>query len=156
MTQTRPTPRQRPPDAVYKVLNPTFKAILRSPLHRLLSQRLLVLTFTGRTSGRRYSIPVGYTQVDNTLLIATQSRWWKNLRDNARVQVRLRGHTRTGTTEAITDEQGLWESFSVMLPGSPQLGEIIGIRLAADGRPDRADVADAHARGYVVIRVRLD
>ena len=50
-TQT-PAPRM-PPARLFKLVNPVLKAVLRSPLHRRLSKSLALLTFTGRTSGRR-------------------------------------------------------------------------------------------------------
>jgi len=40
--------------------NPVVKWILRSRLHRLLSAHLLLISVTGRRTGRVYTIPVGY------------------------------------------------------------------------------------------------
>jgi len=40
-----------------RALNKVPAAILRSPLHRLMSKRFLLLTFAGRESGKRYTIP---------------------------------------------------------------------------------------------------
>jgi hypothetical protein len=42
------------------VVNPLARRLLRSPLHGLASGRLALITYTGRHSGRRYTIPVGY------------------------------------------------------------------------------------------------
>ncbi len=81
--------RRRPPKILFKFLNPLFTLILRSPLHSPLSKRLLLLTFTGRRSGKQYTTPVGYAQVDDMLLLGTQSGWSKNLHGGARVQIRL-------------------------------------------------------------------
>ena len=49
-------------------------AILSSPLHRLLSSKRLVLTFTGRRSGTRYTTPVNYLQRGREVLITTDSK----------------------------------------------------------------------------------
>lgn len=67
------------------VINPAMKGILRSPLHRILSDSLLLITFTGRQSGGEYTTPVGYEQKAGTLYITSQSNrvWWKNLRGGA-------------------------------------------------------------------------
>jgi deazaflavin-dependent oxidoreductase (nitroreductase family) len=156
LTMTQPTtPRQRPPKAAYVIINPVFKMLLRSPLHNLMSKRLLTLTFTGRKSGKRYEIPVGYVQDRNTLLITTESPWWKNLRGGKSVLVRLRGQNRAGVADVITDEERLYESYRVMLPAGPELGQIIGVALDPDGRPNREDVRRARERGYVVVRTQL-
>ncbi|GAB4210269.1 MAG: nitroreductase/quinone reductase family protein [Roseiflexaceae bacterium] len=154
MTQTS-TPRRRPPDFMYKIINPTFKLLLRTPLHGLMSERLLLLSFTGRSSGKRYTIPVAYAQQGDTLLIATQSRWWKNLRDGAAVQVRLRGRNRNGTSEVITDEAGLTAAYRLLLPQGPQLSEIIGVTLDANGEPRPEEVRRSRENGFVVVRVQL-
>lgn len=36
----------------FRVINPLMEALLRSPLHGLVSDSLLLVTFTGRKSGR--------------------------------------------------------------------------------------------------------
>lgn len=37
-------------------MNPIMKGLLRSPLHRLLSGTLMLLTYTGRKTGTPYTI----------------------------------------------------------------------------------------------------
>ncbi len=43
--------------------------LLRSPLHRLASGSLLLITHRGRRSGRRFTIPVMYAGREGTLTI---------------------------------------------------------------------------------------
>ena len=148
--------RKRPPKAVYNVLNPLFVAILRSPLHRVLSKRLLALSFTGRKSGKRYVIPVAYGQTGSTLLITTQSGWSKNMRGGAQVEVRLQGQARQGHAELFTDEQGLWEGFRTMLRLTPELSNIVGVGVDGDGNPQREDVARARQQGFVLVQIQLN
>ena len=62
-------------------INPLVAAVLRSPFHWLLSFGLMLITVTGRRSGRRYTIPVGY-QRHGDLLVTLG-------RNIAMVQVRL-------------------------------------------------------------------
>ena len=45
MAASPPTPRQRPPKPLYRIINLTLKAVLRSPRHSPISRRLAVLTF---------------------------------------------------------------------------------------------------------------
>ncbi len=40
--------------AIKRALNKIPAALLRSPLHGLMSKRFLLLTFNGRKSGKRY------------------------------------------------------------------------------------------------------
>ena len=139
-----------------RAVNPVMKILLRSPLHRPMSKRLIVLSFTGRKSGKPYSIPVGYVQTDaNTLLVTTNSGWWKNLR-GAKVKVQLRGKSYTGVTDVTTDQEGLQGMFRQLLADAPQLREITGVRLDASGEPVPEDVAAARGRGFVIVRIKLD
>ena len=90
---------------LFKVINPVMKALLRSPLHGVVSGSLLLVTFTGRKSGREYTTPVGYEAVDGRLYVTSQTDrvWWKNLRGGAEVSVRLRGEVREGHAEVVED-----------------------------------------------------
>jgi deazaflavin-dependent oxidoreductase (nitroreductase family) len=80
--------------------------LLRSPLHGLLSHRILLITFTGRKSGKVYTTPTEYMQQGDTVTLFTQKSltWWKNLRGGAPVTLRLRGWDVPGTADAFTEE----------------------------------------------------
>ena len=52
--------RSVPPPTLVKVGNPLVRMLLGSPLHGMLDDSFLVLHLTGRKTGRRYEIPVGY------------------------------------------------------------------------------------------------
>jgi deazaflavin-dependent oxidoreductase (nitroreductase family) len=81
--------------------------LLRSPLHRLASGSLLLITYRGRGSGRRFTIPVMYAEREGTLTIFVghpeQKMWWRNLRVGAEVEVRLRGRRLRGQAEVVDD-----------------------------------------------------
>ncbi|HLH24272.1 MAG TPA: nitroreductase family deazaflavin-dependent oxidoreductase [Chloroflexota bacterium] len=148
---------RRPPRWLFRLLNPLFTALLRSPLHGLLSGRLLLLTFRGRRSGKLYTIPVGYAQVDDRhLLLGTESAWKANLRGGARVRLRLRGHGRYGAARVIDDAAGMAAAYRQMLEAAPGYGRAIGITLGPDGEPDPTDVARARAAGHVVVEIVLE
>jgi len=78
--------------AIYRLMNPVMRAVLRSRFHRLLSGQLMVLSYTGRTSGRSYTIPIGYFAWDGGSVLAfSGSRWWLNLRDGRHVTLLIAG-----------------------------------------------------------------
>ena len=85
--------------------NPLVCAVLRSPLHWLLSLGLMLITVTGRRSGRRYTIPVGYHQLDDCIVVlvaeARSKQWWRNYRIPGGVELHVRGTTRRGTAHAL-------------------------------------------------------
>lgn len=78
-----------------RVFNPLVAAILRSPAHRLVSGVLLLLTVTGRRSGRRFTFPVMYARDGEDVLVFVgmhaEKQWWRNLRGGAEVVARVRG-----------------------------------------------------------------
>lgn len=86
-------------------LNPVATAILRSPLHWLLSPGLMLITVTGRRSGRRYTIPVGYHQAADAVIVmvgeAPSKTWWRNYRTPGPVELRLRGKLLRGRAEVL-------------------------------------------------------
>jgi deazaflavin-dependent oxidoreductase (nitroreductase family) len=92
-------------DAWASRLNPLVVAVLRSPLHFLLSSALVLLTVTGRRSGRHYAIPVGYQRDGEELVVmvsvAKKKQWWRNYYEPAPVSVRVRGVDRTGRAELV-------------------------------------------------------
>ena len=97
--------------------------MLRSPAHRVLSGRLLLLTYRGRVTGRLHTIPVGYARAGDRLTVpigtAPGKRWWRNVRGGAPVTVRLRGVDVPATAEAVTDERGAVSVVVTLPPGEP-------------------------------------
>lgn len=85
-------------------LNSVMKFALRSPLHGVVSDKIMLLTFTGRKSGKSYTIPVSYTQQGNSVAMFTNHIWWKNLVDHAQVTLRLRGRLVKATVELNSDD----------------------------------------------------
>ena len=120
---THPTEPTRPaeeavkpplPKWAYAIVNPVMGAILRSPLHRLLSGALMLLSFRGIKSGKRYTIPVGYLQEGEHLYIFCHAGWWRNLPDRP-VTVRLRGQERRGTARRLEDRREIAAVVQQML-----------------------------------------
>src|SRR5215212_4309628 len=89
---------------VLRTINPFVSMILRSPLHRLLSSHVLLLTFTGRKTGKQFTISAGYTREGDTLTLFSSKSWYKNLRGGGScVAMHLQGRGRTGRAEVIED-----------------------------------------------------
>jgi len=141
--------------ATTSLVNRVPAAILSSPLHRLLSSKRLVVTFTGRRSGKRYSTPVNYLQRGAELLITTDSKWWHNLEGGAPVEIRLRGRRLRARAEAVRDPDRVAEALTALVRDHPPYGRWAHVGVGADGTPDPADVRAEVARGRVLVRVDL-
>jgi hypothetical protein len=55
---------------VNHVANPLVRLLLKSPAHRVLSSRLLLITFTGQKTKRVYTIPVGYVKGEMAIYVS--------------------------------------------------------------------------------------
>jgi hypothetical protein len=83
-----------------RAINPLVRWLMRSPLHRLASRRVALISYTGRRSGRRFTIPVGYEMagLKVTITVASPERkvWWRSLTGSgAPVELVIRGRRRT-------------------------------------------------------------
>jgi deazaflavin-dependent oxidoreductase (nitroreductase family) len=74
-----------------------------------MSPRLLLLTFTGRKSGKAFTTPIRYVQEGETLRLKVLVKypWWKNLHEQPTVRVLLRGKWHTGRAEVLPEEAGV-------------------------------------------------
>jgi hypothetical protein len=142
---------------VLRVINPFVSAILRSPLHGALSGRVLLLSFTGRKTGKRYRFPVEYTADGEALVVFSGRRWWANLRGGAAVTARLRGRERSGRAEVSEDRAVALAEVERLIArfGAKDAGRRIGLALDS-GPPLSRDELAAAIEGHAVILLRLD
>ena len=72
-----------------------MRGILRSRAHRLLSARLIVVEYRGRTSGRTFAIPLRYAPLAGDRLVAlavepARKLWWRSFAEPRDAVVLLR------------------------------------------------------------------
>ena len=143
------------PEAAYKLVNPLFEVLLRSPFHSLVSDTLLLITFTGRKSGTEFTTPVAYDREDGTLVITstTDSDWWRNLRGGQPVSIRLRGERRQAIAELTEDVEAVTEYLRgyIKRNGTENTG-IVGVRIE-EGHTPALDELRRAAQDIVVVRV---
>jgi len=146
-----------PNPRVLKAINPLVAGILRSRFHGLFSSYALLLTFTGRRTGKTYSTPVGYIADGDTLSVFSSTHWWKNLRGGAPVSVVLRGQARTGRAEVLEAPEAVLAVVDGLIEryGPRKTGQWVGIGLDVTPPPSRAEIAAA-MRGRVVVRIALE
>jgi deazaflavin-dependent oxidoreductase (nitroreductase family) len=150
--ETKEQAHRRPP----KIANTIAALLLRSPLHGMLSSFLILLTFTGRKSGKQYSIPVGYGRQGNTLALFSDNKWYKNLQVNPKVKVRLQGKERKGTAEVILDDkERIAREMGAFVSHSKQAARAYGVTFDADGSVNQESLRKA-AELWVLILVHLE
>lgn len=150
-----PAPAPQGESRFQRFLNSLMRGILRSPLHPVMSGRLLVINVTGRKTGKLYRLPVGYVEHNGAILIGTAGKWRRNLPAHPQVTVLLRGKQRQATAEVITDEERAAELYRPILAKNPMHGKYAKIGIEPDGTPNLADLQAGLKRGIAVVRLTL-
>jgi deazaflavin-dependent oxidoreductase (nitroreductase family) len=137
------------------IVNRGMKLVLRSPAHGMVSKTVLLITFTGRKSGKIYTTPVDYSQDGDQVTIFTHAEWWKNLRNGAPVRLRIRGRELQGLPEPIAEDKGaVAAGLSQHLRKVPSDARYYDVTFDENKNPRTEEVEKA-AQSVVMIRVRL-
>jgi deazaflavin-dependent oxidoreductase (nitroreductase family) len=130
-------------------------ATLRSPVHRILSESLLLLRYTGRRSGREYELPLQYLEDGGKLNIwagnAATKTWWRNFADPDVVTVRLRGRdvvAKASLVEAVDRRAEVLRAYLTRFPYTTPSGrpKFVGRRW----QPTDAELSEVAASIVVV------
>ena len=85
--------------------NAVVEAILTSPLHRLLSGKLLLIRYLGNRSSTEFTLPVQFADTHNGLVVVVgepdTKTWWRNFTTMGQVQVALGGDWVPMTAHAL-------------------------------------------------------
>jgi len=161
-TQTRePIVRSFEPTARFHTMmrigNAFVRPLLRSRFGRRIDD-LALLSFTGRRSGRRYTVPVGYHELDGDGVILTASAWKANLRGGADVELMHHGRRSPMRAELIEEPHQVARLYSALLrrivlsKAKLAIGlEVIGDRIPTD---EEIEEAVGGRRAVVVLHPR--
>ena len=130
--------------------------MLRSPIHSFCSKGLMLITFTGRKSQRKFTTPVRYVVVDGVIRCFTSATnlWWRNLKGGADVELRVAGKEAWYRAEAIFDEpERIKLALTHYLALFPQDASYHGIGLNKDRSLKEQDLNRA-ANEAVVVEAR--
>lgn len=138
-----------------RVANPLFRSLLQSSLHWPVSNWLMLLSYTGRRSGRQFTFPVAYKRFAEEIVVVTpmeDGNWWRNFQDRQRCTVWLRGTERSATGEVITGE----ERDAMLVEYFDTYG-IVGRMLGFGDTPESSFDQLAQAKqDLAVVRIILD
>lgn len=129
--------------------------LLRSPFHGMLSDGMMLITVTGRKTGKKYTTPVGYyREGENLWVITSRDRtWWKNLQGGAQVGLLLKRKPVTAHAELELDEKAVEARMFEYLHHVPMSAKPMKIRMA-NGQPNADDIART-AKDRLFVRVKL-
>ena len=137
-------------------VNRMMSGLLRSPFHFVVSRTIMLITFTGRTSGKTYTTPISYARDGDVVTAFTGAKWSRNLTGGAPVTLRIKNKEYTGWADAIADDkaavaEGLRDFLRVVRFDA----RIYGVNFDDDGEPNWEDVQRAAQRA-TMIRVQLN
>jgi hypothetical protein len=141
-----------PPSALIRIVNPMLGFLLRTPLAGPARKQLMVLSFTGRKTGRPYSIPVSAHVIDNDLYALTDAPWKQNFRGGADAQVVYDGKTTAMHGELIRDRGVVSDLFMrcAQSYGVQRAQRMMGLKFRDRRVPTLDEFAEAVDRMHLV------
>ena len=143
--QSNPISVSHPPAVVLRVVNPILKMVLHTPLAGPARNQFMVVNFTGRKSGRPYSLVVTAHVIDGILYATTGAAWKNNFRDGATAHVLHGGKTTTMHGELITDKAHVADLFARAAEGYgvKKAEQVMGIGFRDHQMPTRDQFGQA-------------
>lgn len=129
-----------------------MRAALSLPFPTPLSGNLMLVSYTGRKTGRAYRQPVSYVRDGDVLLTPGGGRWTLSLAGGRQVSIRVRGRDVPVRPELVTDPAELARLLGVITEKNPRAARFIPIPRRPDGHldPDALDAAIRH--GFCIVR----
>jgi len=136
--------------------NPLMTWLLKSPFHSMVSKNMLLVSVTGRKSGKSITTPTNYVRDGNVLWVLSwrDRTWWRNLRGGAKLQVLLARKNLTVTGNVIEAKDAVTGQLVEYYTKVPQYARYSGIALDAAGKPSLSDCERA-AEKMVIVRIEL-
>lgn len=134
-----------PPSALLRLVNPVMGLLLRSPFAGAARKQFMVLRFTGRKTGRPYSIPLSAHLIDDQLYALTGAPWKQNFRDGGPVDVVYDGATTAMRGELIRDRAVVSDLLvrAAASYGVARAQRMIGLKFRDHRIPTRDEFAEA-------------
>ncbi|HXD09045.1 MAG TPA: nitroreductase/quinone reductase family protein [Anaerolineales bacterium] len=116
--------------------------VLRSPLHGILSHGMMLITVTGRKTGKKITLPVGYYCDEGSLWILTSRdrTWWRNVEYAAEVSLLLKRRLVRAFAEAALDDASVEQQMHEYIRHVPQAAKSLGVRVE-NGNANAEDIS---------------
>jgi deazaflavin-dependent oxidoreductase (nitroreductase family) len=143
--------------SIWKMLKLPPQFLYAIGLGPIYGRIVLLLTTTGRKSGKQRVTPLQYEEIDGQIFIAsargTKSDWYRNIVANQNVKVRVKSRQFSGVAEPATDCKRIADFLEVRLERHPKIVGAILQRQGVSKNPSRSDLEKyASNRAMVIIR----
>ena len=145
---------------MHKVTNPFVRFILNSPLHSMLSGRLVLITYVGTKSGKKHSLPVQYAESRDELIVVAgyheHKKWWRNLMQESSINICYRGKWFEASARAFDGDARV---IAPLLPDYLRRfrasARIRGLALDSSGNIGNPERLVEEARKVVMVKIRM-
>mgnify|MGYP000117884965 CR=1 FL=1 len=128
----------------YSYINPAMNRLLHSPWHRMMSKRIMSVSYRGRKSDQAYCTPVSYYREGDTVYCFTNGSWRYNFKKKHTATLRLQGHDYIATGEVYCgDREHQLDTMANYFKAVPQDKKFYGVRCDKKGEPLRPDIERA-------------
>jgi hypothetical protein len=136
---------------LFKIINLPMRLLLRLPFPTPLSRQLMLLSFTGRKTGRRYQQPVSYVPDGDTLLTPGGGKWKLNLQEGRPIRARIRSHDVQLRPEIIGNVDDVDRLLHKVVSINPRVASFLPV-MGPNGQVDRTRLEAAVNYGFRIIR----
>jgi deazaflavin-dependent oxidoreductase (nitroreductase family) len=146
---------------IWKLLKLPPQFLYAVGLGPIYGRLVLLLTTTGRKSGKPRVTPLQYEEIDGDIYIAsargTKSDWFRNIVANPKVKVRVKSRQFEGEGEPITDPSRIADFLEIRLQRHPKMVGAIMQREGVSKKPNRVELENyATNRAIVIVRSFLE
>ncbi|HVW39820.1 MAG TPA: hypothetical protein VHC18_00560 [Amycolatopsis sp.] len=153
---TSPVEIAHPSPAVLRVLNPTLRFLMRTPLGGGLRKALVVLKFAGRKSGRPYEVVITPHRLDGQLVVLTDARWGLNFRGGHDLEWDHQGRTTSGHGVLVEEPHAVGEIYQRVISelGPKMASRRTPLKVTVPRVPTVDELAEfARANGLYAVRL---
>ena len=145
------------PRFVWRVLRLPPRLWYALGLGPIMGRLVLLLTTTGRNTGRQHVTPLQYQEEDDVIYVAAargpKADWFRNITANPNVEVQVKARRFCGLAEPIIDPGRIADFLELRLRLHPRL---VGMMLRSDGMPTRPSRAqlEQYAAQIALVAIR--
>jgi deazaflavin-dependent oxidoreductase (nitroreductase family) len=127
--------------------------LLRTPFHPILGSTMLI-SVTGRKSGRRISTPVNYARCGSELWVLTSRdrKWWRNIQHSTPVSIHMGGREFQAVADLVQDPPTVAQQLLEYARMLPQAAGPLGLRSPATATARAARLSTER----LFVRIRTD
>lgn len=145
-----------PPQALLRVVNPALHLALRAPVLGPALKEFMVVSFNGRKTGKRFSVPVSAHHIDGDLYVLLNAGWKHNFRDGAPADVLYAAKTTRMRGQLIAEPAAVADLAhrAAESEGAKKAQRAMGLKFRDGTVPSVAEFTEASKRlGLAAIRL---